>query len=106
MKKEEILEVSKKENKNKDIYAIQIESRGANYAGISMVLLAFVFFTYEIVSGKGSNPAFYSIITIYNAILFGYKAIKIKERRKLNTFTSVIWGLLTIILILDYFKVI
>lgn len=106
MKKEEILEASKKENKNKDMYAVQIESKGANYAGVSMLLLACVFFTYEIVSGKGSNPAFYSIITIYNAVLYGYKAIKIAHRRKLNIFTSAVWGLLTIMLVLEYFKVV
>ncbi len=105
MKKEEVLEASKKENKNKDMYEIQVEAKGANYAGIAMLLLAFVFYSYEIFSGKGSNPAFYSIITIYNAVLFGYKAIKIEKKRKLSIITSVIWGLLTIMLILDYFKV-
>ena len=106
MKKEEILEASKRENKKKDIYEIQVEAKGASFAGISMLLLAFVFYTYEIISGKGSNPAFYSIITIYNAVLFGYKAIKIEKRRKLSIFTSVVWALLTITLILEYFKVI
>ena len=106
MKKEEILEKSKKENKNKDMYAIEVEAKGANYAGIAMLLLAFVYFIYEIFTGKGSNPAFYSIITIYNAILYGYKAIKIETHRKLNAFTSFVWGLLTLMLILSYFKVI
>ena len=106
MKKEEILEASKKENKKKDMYAIEVESKGANYAGISMLLLAFVFYTYEILSGNGTNTALYSIITIYNTVLFGYKAMKIKEKRNLNVVTSVIWGLLTFMLVLEYFKVI
>ena len=106
MKKEEILEASKKENKNKDMYAIQVESKGATYAGISMLILALIFYSYEIFTGKGSNPAFYSIITIYNAVLYGYKAMKIENRRKLNIFTSITWGLLTLTLILSYFKVI
>ena len=79
MEKEEILEASKKENKNKDVYEIQVESKGATYAGLSMLILALIFYTYEIFSGKGSNPAFYSIITIYNAVLFGYKAIKLEK---------------------------
>ena len=106
MEKEEILEASKKENKNKDVYEIQVESKGATYAGLSMLILALIFYTYEIFSGKGSNPAFYSIITIYNAVLFGYKAIKLDKRKGLYVFTSVVWGILTIMLILDYFKVI
>ena len=106
MKKEEILEKSKKENKNKDMYAVEVEAKGANYAGITMLLLAFIYFTFEIFSGRGSNPAFYSIITVYNAVLFGYKAIKIDKRRGLYIFTAVVWSILTIMLVLDYFKVI
>lgn len=106
MKKEEILEQSRKENKKKDIYEIEMEYRGASYAAMSIIILAFIYFTYEIMLGKGSNPALYSIITIYNSILFGYKAIKIEKSRKLNTFTALLWGLLTILLVLEYFKVI
>ena len=106
MKKEEILEASKKENKNKDIYAIEIESKSNQLAGICMLLLASIYFIYEIVTGKGQNPAFYSLIAIYETILYGYKAIKIQQRRKLSACTSIIWGLLTIILVLEYFKVI
>ena len=106
MKKEEILEASKKENKNKDIYALEVETKGATWAAMFMLLLTFVYFTYEIMSGKGQNPALYSIITIYETVLYGYKAIKIKEHRKLNIVTSIIWGLLTIAFILEYFKII
>ena len=92
--------------KEKDTYEIEVEAKGANYAGITMLLLAFVYYSFEIFSGRGSNPAFYSIITVYNVVLFGYKAIKLKKHRKLNIFTSVVWGLLTLMLVLDYFRVI
>ena len=106
MKKEEILEASKKENKNKDMYAIQVEAKGGTYASVAMLVLALIYYGYEIFTGKGSNPAFYSIITIYNSVFYGYKALKVEERRKLSIATSIIWTLLTIGLILDYFKVI
>ena len=106
MKKEEILEASKKENKNKDIYAVEVEAKSSQIAGICMLILASVYFCYEIFTGKGQNPAFYSLIAIYESVLYGYKAIKIKEKRKLSITTSVIWGLLTLLLILEYFKVI
>lgn len=105
MKKEEILEKSKKENKNRDIYATQVEAKAANIAGITMVILVAIYFTYEIFSGKGTNYALYSLIAIYDAVLYGYKAIKIKEHRGLNMFTAVIWGLLTVMLVLGYFNV-
>ncbi len=104
MKKEEILEKSKKENKNKDIYALEVETKAANIAGLAMLILAAIYFTYEILSGKGTNYALYSLIAIYDAIMYGYRAIKIKEHRGLNLFTSIIWSLLTILLVVEYFK--
>ncbi len=106
MKKEEILEASKRENKRKDIYELEVERKGAVAAAISMVILAGIYYCYEIISAKGSNPALYSLITIYCAIVYGFKAVKVEKNRKLNIFISIIWGLLTITLILNYFKVI
>ena len=104
MKKEEILEKSKKENKNKDIYALEVETKAANIAGIAIIILTAVYFTYEILSGKGTNYALYSLIALYNAIIYGYRAMKISHYRKINIFTSVIWSLLTILLVFEYFK--
>ena len=106
MKKEEILQASKKENKNKDMHAIQVEAKGATYASITMLILAFIYYSYELFTGKGSNPALYSIITVYSTVLYGYKSIKLKVKRKLYVFNSIVWGLLTVMLILHYFKVI
>ena len=71
-----------------------------------MLLLSFAFFKYEIATGKGNNPAFYSIITIFNAVLYTYKAIKISEKRKYNLIIGLIWSLLSVMLVLEYFKVI
>ena len=105
MKKEEILEASKEENKKKDIYELEIERKGAIIAAVVMLILAAVYYCYEIISGKGTNPALYSIITIYCSVMYGYKAIKLERRRGLYAFTSIIWGILTITLILEYFKV-
>lgn len=103
MKKEEILEASKRENKKKDIYEIEIEAKGSNIACICMLVLVCFYFAYEILTGKGENVALYSIIAIYNAALFSYKAIKIEKSRKLNAFTGIIWGVLTIMLVVSYF---
>ena len=68
-----------------------------------MIILAAIYFAYEIFTGKGTNYALYSLLAIYNAILYGYQAIKSKEKRGLHIFTSVIWGVLTILLVVSYF---
>ena len=106
MKKEEILEASKKENKNKDLVTLKESYKGATYAAIAMVILAGIYFAYEIFQGKGTNYALYSLICMYNAVLNGWLAIKTKECRVLRIVNFIIWGLLTIMLILGYFKVI
>ena len=103
MKKEEILKKAQAENKNKDYASIEISNKGATIAGISMVILAAVYFSYEMFTGKGTNYALYSLLAIYNTILYGYQAIKTSEKRKLHVFTAVIWGLLTVGLIVSYF---
>jgi hypothetical protein len=103
MKKEEILKKAKEENKNKDYASIAISNKGATIAGLVMIILAAVYFTYEILTGKGTNYALYSLLAIYNTILYGYQAIKSKEKRGLHIFTSVIWGVLTILLVVSYF---
>lgn len=106
MKKEEILEKSRKENKNKDMVTLQESYKGATYAAIAMVLLAFVYFSYEMFQGKGTNYALYSLICMYNAVLNGWLALKVKESKVLRIINFAIWGLLTIMLVLEYFNVI
>lgn len=103
MKKEEILKKAQAENKNKDYASIEVSNKGATLAGLVMIILAAIYFTYEILMGKGTNYALYSLLAIYNTVLYGYQAIKSNEKRKFHIFTAVIWGLLTIGLIISYF---
>ncbi len=105
MDKERILESSRLENKGKDMYALKVEADACKVASIVMVLMAFAYFTYEIVTGRGSNPAFYSLITVFNCVMFGYKAMKVEEKRKLSAFAGAVWGLLTLLLVLTYFGI-
>ncbi len=106
MKKEEILEMSRKENKNKDMYEIQIENNGCKMAAIAMLILATIYYCYEIFTAKGQNITLYSLITIYCAVIYGYKGIKFEKNKMFNIICSIIWAILTIVLVLQYFKVI
>lgn len=106
MKKEEILEMSRKENKNKDMHEIEVENRGSKIAAIAMLLLATVYYCYEIFTAKGQNITLYSLITIYCSVIYGYKGVKIEKNKMLNISCAIIWSILTVALILEYFKVI
>lgn len=103
MKKEEILKKAQAENKNKDYASIAVSNKAAYLAGLVMIILAAIYFSYEIIAGKGTNYALYSLLAIYNTVLYGYQAIKSVEKRKLHIFTAIIWGVLTIMLIVSYF---
>ena len=107
MKKE--VKKKTKKDKEKEIekeLLKEADYKGCEYAALAMIFLTFIYFVYDIFTGKNTNPAFYSIITIFNAVLFGYRAYKVKKSRKLNIATSFIWGLLTLLLMLEYFKVV
>ena len=104
MKKEEILEKSRKENQKKDVFEIDVENKGSKLAGISLLLLASFYYCYEIITAQGENYSFYSMIALYCTVLYGYKAFKLEKNRKLYIFCSVIWLLVTIITFVSYFK--
>ena len=104
MKKEEILAKSRKENKNKDVYEIEVESKGSRIALICMLILITVYYCYEIFTGKGENYTLYSLIALYCSVVYGYKAIKLEKNRKLHIFCSVLWGIVTIMVIYRYFR--
>ena len=105
MKKEEILEANKKDNQKKDVYEMEIDSKACRLASIAMFCVAFILLVYEMAIDKGINPAFYSFLAIFNAVAYGYKAYKLEKNRGLNLFISIVWGIMTITLLLEYFKV-
>ena len=105
MNKEEILEASKKEYGYKDVYSLQVQSKGMMFAAMAMLILTVVYHAYEVFNGRDSYSAFDSITSLYITVFFGYEAIKMKENRKFHISMSVMWGIITILAILNYFKV-
>jgi len=101
MKKEEILEKARKENKQKDFACVEAERKGAMYAAISILLLACIYYCAGIILTGKSNYGWYSIIALYCTVVYGYKGIKMKN--KLNIIVSIIWLLVTIITAYSYF---
>ena len=94
----------KNKKRKKDAYELEVDYKAGTWAAVAMLILACVYYSYEIFTGKGSNPAFYSLIALYCSIFYGFRGIKIEKNRKLNIFISIIWGLLSIMLIVAYFS--
>ena len=106
MKKEEILEASRKENEKKDPYVLEVQSKAGGIASAAMLILAFIYLICELHNTGEWNSAIYSIIAIYYTSFWSYRAYKIEKDRGKFAFAGIVWGILTILLVLDYFKVI
>ena len=102
MKKEEILEKARKENKQKDFACIEAERKGGLLAAISILILSSIYYAADIFILGKTNYGWYSIISLYCTVVYGYKGIKTKN--KLNIITSIIWLIVTILTCYSYFE--
>lgn len=62
MNREEILEKSRQENKNKDVYEQELVKEGGNYGAMVAALLASIFFIVQIFVGLGQNYGLYAVV--------------------------------------------
>ena len=76
MNKEEILEKSRKENRNKDIYEEELIKQGSAIVNIVMVILATVF------TGAGINYGLYAIVFCHSMVLSWIKWRKLRQRQQ------------------------
>ncbi len=98
VKKETIKKETVKENpKNKEV---EVEKTGAVIAAVAMIITSFIYFTLCIFLQGKTNYGWYSIISLYCTIVFGYKAIKL--HKKIDIATAIIWLLMFAITAVGY----
>ena len=102
MKKEDILDKARKENKKKDFAVIEIENKAVKIAALGMLFFTTVYYCLEIFIQGKNNYGWYSIIALYCAIFYGYKGIK--RKNKFEIFCMVLWAAIAIPLIISYIK--
>lgn len=76
MKKEEILEASRNENKNKDFAEIETDKKAIRFGALGVLILSTVYFCMGIFLKGETNYGWYSIISLYCPITYGYKVVK------------------------------
>ncbi len=103
MKKVDVVEEKNEKKSSSEVYEIKVDNEGTRLGALASLVLTTLYFCYEIFTGKGRNPAFYSVITMFCAVSYGYKAFKVERNRKSNIIVSIIWSILTLTLIIDYF---
>ena len=96
MNKEEILEKSRSENKNKDFYAEELNTIAATISSFCALILATVFFVIQLIVGQGFNFGLYAICFSVGAVQFIIKAIHLKRKR--DVFPAIFYSLVTVTL--------
>lgn len=79
MNKEDILERSRKENKNQDVFEKEVMKEGGNIGAIVAAILATIFFVIQIALGEGMNYGLYAVVFSILATGFVVKAIRLKR---------------------------
>ncbi len=85
MNKEEILEMSRKENKEQDLYELHVSEKSATIGALIGVLICAVLFVSEIFICGNPNFSLWSIIAGINAGVGIYKGIKLRKTSTLAT---------------------
>lgn len=83
MNREEVLERSRHENKNQDVYEKEVVKEGANAGAITAALLATVLFATQIFLERGANFALYAVALSIPAATFIVKAIRLRRRHEI-----------------------
>ncbi len=83
MNKEQILEMSRKENKNRDVYEQEVLKQCGTAAYAVMAILATVLYAAQIMTGGGTSPGFYAIVASGQMATFWVKWFKLRRKHEL-----------------------
>ena len=83
MNKEEILEKSRKENRNKDVYEQEVLKQASRSAVVVQMSLATIFFLTQIFAGGGINWGLWALVFSANMTINWVKYIKLHRKYEL-----------------------
>ncbi len=90
MTREEVLEKSRADNRNQDVYEKDILKTAGNAGAVAAIILASLFFAIQIFMGSGTNYALYAIVFVIWATTFTVKAIRLRRRHEI-LFAVIYW---------------
>lgn len=95
MNREEILQASRNENQNKDIYELEVIRKGQRIGGLIGVCVTFALMVVErVILETGMNYGYFLIILSASAGLWIYKAAKLKKKHEI--FLAMLWSIFAI----------
>ncbi len=97
MTKEEILEKSKKENKNKDIATIEAEKKAGSFALIVCSIAAAILWFIEVFITKEVNHSLWLVVLIANAAMHFHLFFTMKKKR--NLACAILWTISSVLIL-------
>ena len=94
MNKEEILGKSRKENRNRDVFEVEVAAQAQRIGGLIAVLAAFALICTEAVLGWGINYGYLVIMLMGGTGIWLIRALRLK--RKSDILLTVLYGALAI----------
>ena len=83
MNRDQILEKSRKENKNQDVYEKEVQKEGGNIGAIVAAILATIFFAVQIFLGEGMNYGLYAVVFSIPGTGFIIKSIRLRKKHEI-----------------------
>lgn len=83
MDTEEILKKARAENKNKDIYELEVLKQASTIATMVMASLAIIFFTVQMAVGGGTNWGLWALFFSADMTVFWVKYIRLHHKHEL-----------------------
>lgn len=102
MGKEDILEMSRQENKNKDLVEESILEKSSEIACVVEIAIGCLLYAAEIIIQGRKNYGLVALCTSYTAIVQIMKAVKMKNKKSMVV--GVMSVILTIIVLIAHFR--
>lgn len=101
MDKEKILEMSRKENKDKDIAALEAEKKASHYALTIGAFYTLILFIWQILVERESNDSIVALFMVFNMVTSFSKYYSLKSKKYLLcaicwTFASIMYTVMAI----------
>ncbi len=95
MNKEEILELSRQENREQDLYELEVTKKANGVGSIVSVIVCTILYAAEIMLCGNQNFGLWSIIAAFLSSTFLYSGIKTKKNSK--TAVGALWAVIFVI---------
>lgn len=81
MEKDEILSKSREENRNRDLYEIEVHISAGSLSAMVALILATVFFVTQSIMGGGFNYGLYALVISFGAVQFIVRSARLRRKR-------------------------